>query len=201
MQPSEDEILREVEALRDIKRRSTAQGGPGTLTIDPDLPELHASSSGGHSSPTWPGSTGSTPDSFPKPSVIDDPSHLFWVPARLHPEIAPQEFREFLKEHSRDVISGSESDDPNSLSPDTTKVSRRRSMLSRQYKPSELDGVENEQVIIRRNTLSSRAAPQLTISDLQKLDEITQAVSEGDDPSKISTMLRRSLSLNTSISG
>src|SRR5260221_9236180 len=38
MQPSHDEIQREVENLRDIKRRSTLQGGPGVLILDPDLP-------------------------------------------------------------------------------------------------------------------------------------------------------------------
>lgn len=28
------------------------------------------------------------------------PSHLFWVPAHLHPEIAPQEFNRWLEKHS-----------------------------------------------------------------------------------------------------
>lgn len=30
----------------------------------------------------------------------DDPRHLYWVPAHLHPELAPTEFREFLKAHA-----------------------------------------------------------------------------------------------------
>lgn len=29
-----------------------------------------------------------------------DPSHLFWVPASVHPEISPSHFREFLQEHA-----------------------------------------------------------------------------------------------------
>lgn len=30
----------------------------------------------------------------------DSPAHLFWVPAHLHPELAPGEFRAFLKAHT-----------------------------------------------------------------------------------------------------
>lgn len=37
-----------------------------------------------------------------------DPSHLFWVPASMHPEISPSDFRKFLHEHaSRAVREGS----------------------------------------------------------------------------------------------
>ncbi len=35
------------------------------------------------------------------PSPLDDPTHLFWVPAHLHPELAPGEFRAFLKSHTQ----------------------------------------------------------------------------------------------------
>jgi hypothetical protein len=35
------------------------------------------------------------------PSPQDDPTHLFWVPAHLHPELAPGEFRAFLKSHTQ----------------------------------------------------------------------------------------------------
>ena len=41
MQPSELEILREVETLRDIRRRSTVQSG----VLDPDLPDVSSDSS------------------------------------------------------------------------------------------------------------------------------------------------------------
>ena len=75
MQPTEDEIELEKEALRDIRRRSVAQVAP----VDPDLP----SSSTSAPSPENPILDGST-----------DPSHLFWVPAHVHPEIAPGELKE-----------------------------------------------------------------------------------------------------------
>ena len=92
LQPSSDEILREVENLRDIRRRSTAVGGP---VIDPDLPWQGGSDDGSLSS-------GEDRSSTEEPQTpADDPFHLFWVPARMHPEIDPSEFRSFLKEHAR----------------------------------------------------------------------------------------------------
>ncbi|KAF8513416.1 hypothetical protein BU17DRAFT_77198 [Hysterangium stoloniferum] len=192
MQPSELEIRREVEALRDIKRRSTAQGGPGALAIDPDLPELLPSPS---SSPISPGGGSQERD------ATDDPSHLFWVPASVHPEIAPKEFRDFLQTHARDggtsLLRANSTLTSSTISP----LGRRKSMLSRQYKPSETDGVEQERIVIRRNSSTRSRASQLTISDLQKLDELADEMSKSDDPTKIRSMLRRSFSLSMSPSG
>lgn len=64
--------------------------------------------------------------------------------------------------------------------------------------------VEEERVVpIRRNRTSyfSNPGPQLTISDLQKLEELAEEASQSDDPSKLRTILRRSLSLNIAPSG
>jgi len=74
-------------------------------------------------------------------------------------------------------------------------------MLSRQYRPSENDGIEDERVVPLRRNRSSVYSPQLTISDLQKLEELAEEASESDDPSKLRNILRRSLSLNVSPSG
>ena len=78
-------------------------------------------------------------------------------------------------------------------------------MLSRQYKPSANDGVgeqEEEVVPLRRNRTSYvPPVPQLTISDLQKLEELAEEASKSDDPSKLRIVLRRSLSLNIAPSG
>ncbi|KAJ3996763.1 hypothetical protein F5050DRAFT_1807459 [Lentinula boryana] len=216
MQPSTYDIQREVEALRDIRRRSTT---PGALIIDPDLPNQTSPSS-----PTYSWSAGSTTDDSSSSShedgsssstghttvetdnPTDDPFHLFWVPASVHPEIAPAEFREFLREHSRSpppadgapvIRSGSFS----SLS--SGGLDRKKSMLSRQYRPSENDGVEEQEERIvplsrTRSTRYGNQGPQLTISDLQKLEELAEEASESDDPSKLRNILRRSLSLNIS---
>ncbi|KAI0742052.1 hypothetical protein C8Q80DRAFT_1123757 [Daedaleopsis nitida] len=201
MQPSELEIQREVEALRDIRRRSTAQGGPGSLILDPDLPSESSQSQAAYWSPTD-DSSSSSHDSHLETSSVeaqDDPFHLFWVPARVHPELAPREFKEFLQEHARSPDGTTVSGPTRANSVGSTELGRKRSMLSRQYKPSANDGVgeqEEKVVPLRRNRTSYANVPQLTISDLQKLEELAEEASKSDDPSKLRSALRRSLSLN-----
>ena len=212
MQPSQFEIQREVENLRDIRRRSSA-GGPGALVLDPDLP--NQSALGAAQLNYWdPGQTTTSPSSSAEGSGSSaedhddgsdagDPSSLFWVPARLHPEIAPAEFRAFIKEHARTPADGPSSLD-RSLSASSGGLGRKKSMLNREYKPRENDGVENESQVVplRRNRTSYyNPGPQLSISDLQKLDELAEEASQSDDPSKLRSVLRRSLSFNMSPSG
>ncbi|KZT07487.1 uncharacterized protein LAESUDRAFT_713585 [Laetiporus sulphureus 93-53] len=197
MQPSEYEIQREVEALRDLRRRSTA----GEPILDPDLPS--ASSQASSNPAYWPtedSSSGSSHESSDHDStdVASDPFHLFWVPARLHPEIAPAEFRQFLKEHARTPVDETGTLE-RSASSGSVGLGRKRSMLSRQYSPSPNDGVEEEKVVpIRRNRSSiyARSGPQLTISDLQKLEELAEEASKSHDPTRLRNVLKRSLSLN-----
>ena len=213
MQPSQFEIQREVENLRDIRRRSTA-GGPGTLVLDPDLPNQSvlgaAQLNYWDPSQSASGSSSSTEDSGSSADDHDDdgsdggdPSSLFWVPARLHPEIDPAEFRAFIKEHARTPADGSTSLD-RSFSISSGGFGRKKSMLNREYKPTVNDGVENEGQVfpLRRNRSSYyNVGPQLSISDLQKLDELAEEASQSDDPSKLRSVLRRSLSMNMSPSG
>ncbi|KAL5633051.1 hypothetical protein ACGC1H_003519 [Rhizoctonia solani] len=131
--------------------------------------------------------------------------HLFWVPAHLHPEIAPSEFRAFLKEHARAASDeghegsseGSEEshDDkplpfPGPARSLSTGVARKKSMLSRQYRGNDTD--EEDPQPVRRSRGSIYGGPQLTINDLQKIDELAQDA----DPAKLRAVLRRSLSLN-----
>lgn len=230
LQPSEYEIQREVEALRDIRRRSTT---PGALTIDPDLPNQSPVTS--PTSRVWPSGSPISPRRSPSNSsgssytrsssdrsshgtasvestsaegtstgVTDDPFHLFWVPASVHPEIAPAEFRAFLKEHARTVPPAEGPELTRSVSSSSTSsLGRKRSMLRRQYQPRENDGVEEETVVpLRRNrSYLYNPVPQLTFNDLQRLEQLAEEASESDDPSKLRTLLRRSLSLNLSPSG
>ncbi|KAG8907333.1 hypothetical protein FRB99_004580 [Tulasnella sp. 403] len=199
--PSPQEIEREVAALRDLRRRSSQQG-PGSIPLDPDLPPNGpvSSSAGGY----W--DNYNTPPNKPIPENdsppdqddgSEDPSHLFWVPAHLHPEIAPAEFRAFLKEHTRPHPEGG-APLGRSLS-SASGLLRKKSMLSKQYDPSAHDNVEDEKVVTVKRTRSSiysTAGPQLTISDLQKLEELAEEAAKSDDPSKLRSVLRRSLSLN-----
>ncbi|KAI0291869.1 hypothetical protein BC826DRAFT_1021406 [Russula brevipes] len=205
MQPSQDEIQREVENLRDIRRRSTLQGGPGVLILDPDLPTPGAQAAAAQaSSGYWgPGDDSSSDshsheDASSSDSASDDPFHLFWVPANMHPEIDPGQFRAFLKEHAQAPAEGGLG---RSESFGSASLGRKKSMLSRQYRPSENDGVEDERVLpLRRNrsSLYSTSGPQLTIKDLEKLDELVEEASQSRDPTKLRSVLRRSLSMNVS---
>lgn len=220
LQPSEYEIQMEVEALKDLRRRST---NPGALTIDPDLPN--------QSSPVSPtpayrpnraftlpaesltdSRIGSTSNAVSESNRgndaldihADDPSHLFWVPASVHPEIAPAEFRAFLKEHARTPPADDNATFSRSASfSSSSSLNRKKSMLSRQYKPKETDGDEEENIIpIKRNrSIYHHEGPQLTINDLQVLEELAEAASQSDDPSKLRNVLRRSISLNMSPTG
>ncbi|KJA23526.1 hypothetical protein HYPSUDRAFT_579945 [Hypholoma sublateritium FD-334 SS-4] len=184
VQPSEYEIQRELEALKDLRRRSTTSGA----LLDPDLPNGPAPSD----------EAASAPPNNP----ADDPLHLFWVPASLHPEIAPAEFRAFLKEHARSPADAPA--DPSSSAPPpalalAASISRKKSMLSRQYRPAENDGVEHESVVpLKRNRslLYPATQPALTISDLRLLEELVEEAAESADPAALRSVLRRSLSLS-----
>ncbi|KAA1469116.1 hypothetical protein DENSPDRAFT_878673 [Dentipellis sp. KUC8613] len=212
MQPSQDEIQREVENLRDIRRRSTAQGG---LVIDPDLPATTAQGAAAAAAYWSPTATddSSSGDSHSNDgtdesasTASDDPFHLFWVPARMHPEIDPAQFRAFLKEHARAPADGGaplgRTNSMSSLASTSSGASglgRKKSMLSRQYQPSEHEQPEDERVVpLRRNRTSyyQASGPQLTIRDLEKLDELAEEASNSSDPSKLRSVLRRSLSMN-----
>ncbi|TKY85803.1 hypothetical protein EX895_005344 [Sporisorium graminicola] len=176
-----------------------------------------------------------------------DPSHLFWVPASVHPEISPSDFRNFIKEHAaRAVIQHAGADDAEAHDDDTlpplvvgdspiahrlnsvrrqqqeqqhdpndargallgraTSLSRRGSTLRRQYRP-EQDTEDSEddrppRPLQRNRSGLSRGAyglaiPNLTIDDLQKLEAAAEQASQSQDPAMLRSVLRRTLSLNT----
>lgn len=71
-------------------------------------------------------------------------------------------------------------------------------MLSRQYSPSDNDNIEEEKIVPmqRRRSTLVHTGPQLTINDLQRLEELAEEASTSNDPSKFRAVLRRSLSFN-----
>ena len=142
--------------------------------------------------------------------LANDPSHLFWVPAHLHPELAPGEFRAFLQEHTG-TIEGDPSGTPGAMlrraasgvvGKDNDGLGRQRPMLSRQYRPREGDGEEEEKIVPVKRTCSiyNKSGPQLTISDLQKLEPLADQASKSNDPTKLLSIIRRSMSLNLLLS-
>lgn len=211
--------------------------------IDPDLPNQGPPSPSSSTSPT-------SSDAATSPtSPHDDPdsdmplsgqvSSLFWLPARLHPELAPQQFRSFIKEQTtpealarrtasvkrssslRSDASGSSAQDggPN--------VSRRKSMLSRQVDPATLGESDEpsskagsrkrpnrshgslEEVPQRAQTLNDKSRgglkrrgtqlDNLTIADLHKLEQLSQAARSGaprGEEQLMQTLLERSMSMS-----
>lgn len=125
------DIAQELSNLQALRRMSMDVGN----SIDPDMPPMSLSA--------MPAIAPSGDDDE------NDPSRLLWVPARVHPELAPSEFKSFLENrvHSIRRRSGSaesmlspdgdvsRSDSGGSLSPgglNSGSLRRKKSMLSRQ---------------------------------------------------------------------
>lgn len=150
-----------------------------------------------------------------------DPSHLFWVPASVHPELSPSHFRDFLQEHAsraareRDLpnqqpsSSGSPSGAPalEATSPMTfmprTSMARRGSTLRRQYRPDHDTDDEDQTAAPRRPSPSLRprdGEPALSISDLQKLEALAEEATKSRDETELRSVLRRTMSLGAGTS-
>ncbi|KAJ5959541.1 uncharacterized protein N7479_006691 [Penicillium vulpinum] len=141
-------VAQELNNLAAIRRMSMDVAAAG----DPDLP--------GFASP-------------PSPSADeDDASRLFWVPARLHPELAPKEFKSFLdskadhiKRRSAEYSTlGSERQGSGG------GLNRKRSMLSRQIDNSSgyTDGADR---LERKRSESNRRGGMLS-PNLQQLESL-----------------------------
>ncbi|KAF5870336.1 putative telomere silencing protein [Botrytis fragariae] len=163
-------VAQELSNLQALRRMSMDVGN----TSDPDLPSFQGVSSMPTAAPT-----GNDNE--------DDPSRLFWVPARVHPELAPMEFKTFLENRVQSIKR--RSGDQISLTANGVDQSgsgaglrRKKSMLSRQIDNSGGKGAigyqDGAEHLERKKSLSSHHTPDLRISDLQELDELVK------DPSK-----------------
>ncbi|EXJ89254.1 hypothetical protein A1O3_02320 [Capronia epimyces CBS 606.96] len=154
-------LAQELSNLQALRRMSMSVGA----TDDPDLPQLSAAGM-----PNAPSASASE----------DDASRLFWVPARLHPELAPKEFKTFLEGKAEQIrrrsgelsaFSSPSSSRSSSLSPGggSSSLRRKKSMLSRQIDSSVgyQDGAER---LERKKSESRRAAP--LDSNLQELETL-----------------------------
>lgn len=112
-------LAQELSNLQAIRRMSM-----DVHSADPDLPSFQSYPAPATSPPALPD---------------DDAAQLFWVPARLHPELAPKEFKTFIEEKVHTIRRRS-GDLSSSLSPDGGVgrqdsgggLRRKKSMLSRQ---------------------------------------------------------------------
>jgi Activator of mitotic machinery Cdc14 phosphatase activation C-term len=165
-------VAQELSNLQALRRMSMDV----TATGDPDLPSLNAAAM-----PAAPSASDSE----------DDSSRLFWVPARLHPELAPKEFKSFLegkadqiKRRSGELSSfaSKEKARSSSLSSDREAqggLQRKKSMLSKQIDNSNGRGAEGYQDgaerLERKRSRSARTHPQdPNLEELETL--VTDAV-------------------------
>ncbi|ORX39347.1 hypothetical protein BD324DRAFT_649424 [Kockovaella imperatae] len=206
---SDEAIAREVRTLKTLRRRSVTSSGPGALPVDPDLPP--PSSTNHQPYPPEVSSAFSSDDDVTLAPALNGDS--FWVPAHLHPELAPGEFRAFLKSHTSGNPEAAEADGSDSLARSPSWLARRdsrrggdalgrkRSMLSRQYTPKAGDNVENERPPVPVRQRSSiyggvTGDKGLTLEDLQRLEMLVEEAAESDDPAAMTKLLKRNLSLN-----
>ncbi|KAJ5513397.1 hypothetical protein N7463_002949, partial [Penicillium fimorum] len=141
-------VVQELNNLAAIRRMSMDVAAAG----DPDLP--------GFASP-------------PSPSADeDDASRLFWVPARLHPELAPKEFKSFLDSKADHIKrrSGEYSTLGCERQGSGGGLNRKRSMLSRQIDNSSgyTDGADR---LEHQRSQSSKRAGMLS-PNLQQLESL-----------------------------
>ena len=156
-------VAQELVNLQALRRMSMDVNAAG----DPDLPSFS--------------SNFGIPSAAPTGAVDeDDSSRLFWVPARIHPELAPTEFKTFLDSKVNSIKRRS---GEMSLSPDGVKregsgggLRRKKSMLSRQIDNSGGRGAEGYQDGAERldRKRSSSGADKLNtgISNLQDLEAL-----------------------------
>lgn len=163
-------IAQELNNLQALRRMSMDVGN----TSDPDLPSFQGVSLMPSVAPTGDDNE-------------DDPSRLYWVPARVHPELAPMEFKTFLENRVQSIKR--RSGDQTSLSPDSVERSdsggglrRKKSMLSRQINNDGGRGAvgykDGAEQLERKKSMSASVTPDLKISDLAELDALVK------DPSK-----------------
>jgi len=150
-------VAQELNNLQAIRRMSMSVDN-----ADPDLPTF------GSSAPT-----------SPEPSDEDEASRLFWVPARLHPELAPVEFKTFVEDRVDRIRKRSVSGD--SLMPGVERsnsgnsLTRKKSMLSRQIDSSKgyEDGAERLQ---RKRSEKEQSLTLPTFENLQELEGLVNNV-------------------------
>ncbi|KAK5949861.1 hypothetical protein OHC33_009046 [Knufia fluminis] len=142
-------VAQELSNLQALRRMSMDVHAAG----DPDLPTLNPAAI-----PSAPSSTASD----------DDAARLFWVPARLHPELAPKEFKTFLDSKAEQINrrsgdlstlgSSSMSSRSASLSSNSSGLARKKSMLSREVNNSSgyRDGAD---ILERKRSMSHRHQP------------------------------------------
>lgn len=171
-------VVQELNNLAAIRRMSMDVAATG----DPDLPSF-----------SGPSNNLPIPSLPPSPSADEnDASRLFWVPASLHPELAPKEFKSFL-ESKADLIKR-KSGDYSSLGPERSgsdsSLRRKRSMLSKQIDNSTgyTDGADR--LVERQRSQTSTKRDGMLSPNLQELETL---VDDSKDSGRDKESLAREL--------
>ena len=151
-------VAQELSNLQAIRRMSM-----NVDTADPDLP-------------SFAGGFGAVPTVAPTGEEDEnDTSRLFWVPARLHPELAPKEFKTFVEDRVEQIRRRSGDSDTLSVDGLERAVSgaslrRKKSMLSHQIdtKGNYEDGAERLERK-RSKGMSWKGQTQVELSELESL--------------------------------
>ena len=157
-------IAQELNNLSALRRMSMDVNASG----DPDLPSFN--------------SNFSIPAAPPANTDPDDSARLYWVPASVHPELAPMEFKTFLDTKVKSLRRRSEekqaglSLDGLQRGSSSASLRRRKSMLSRQIDNTDgrgaegyLDGAER---LDRRRSQGSGEVLGTGINNLQDLEAL-----------------------------
>ncbi|KAI1336995.1 hypothetical protein F5Y15DRAFT_391969 [Xylariaceae sp. FL0016] len=116
----------------------------------------------------------SIPSQAPRGDDDADPSRLLWVPAGVHPELAPSEFKNFVEKRVQTMKRRSAE---SSLSVDSLERSdsgslrRKKSMLSRQIENAGPDGyLDGAERLERKKSerYSGQGPPELRLDELMK---------------------------------
>ena len=147
---------------------------------DPDLPSFSSSR---------------RPNTAPTGAESDDSAKTFWVPARLHPELAPTEFKTFLDKKVESIkrrsldrslsVEGLSGDDSSG------SLKRKKSMLSRQIDNSGGRGGEGYQDgaerLDRKRSLSGAEALNTPEPSLHELESLYVGSEDGQERLSIDT--------------
>ncbi|KAG8423454.1 hypothetical protein J3458_000350 [Metarhizium acridum] len=154
-----NDIAQELSNLQALRRMSMDVGN----SIDPDMPPIGLSA---------------MPVIAPSGNDDEnDPSRLLWVPARVHPELAPSEFKSFLenrvqsiRRRSGESFLSAEGGDPNRSN--SGSLRRQKSMLSRQIDNSSGQGavgyVDGADRLERKRSTAGSHNRELSLDELVK---------------------------------
>ncbi|KAJ4306008.1 hypothetical protein N0V88_000800 [Collariella sp. IMI 366227] len=178
-----NDIAQELSNLQALRRMSM---DVGNTTLDPDLLQFSGVSL------------------MEMPSIAPtgdddeaDPSRLLWVPARVHPELEPTAFKNFLEKRVQSMKrrSGDSllSVDGLQRNDSMGSLRRKKSMLSRQVNTHGEGGdgyVDGADRLARRGSLHEHPVPELSLSDLvsdptkavQKFAQDSRQEGSGDNP-------------------